>query len=168
MTYKTPLILATAALTVFGFRQINSGRVLSQAVEVTPTVAPSPTITPTGTPTPTVTPKPTRIPTPTVKPQPEFTPEQIYGFTETYGHQYGVDPNVIRHIALCESTFKSGAKNYIYAGLFQFDARTWKTYRQLMGENPDPDLRYNAKDAIQTGAFALSRGALRLWPNCQP
>ena len=115
VTYKTPLILVTAAVTVFGFQNFKSGQVLSQTIEITPAPFSGATVTlsvPTNTPTPTVTPRPTRIPTPTVKPQPEFSSEQIYGFTETYGHQYGVDPNVIRHIALCESTFKSGAKNY--------------------------------------------------------
>lgn len=79
-----------------------------------------------------------------------------------------MDPNVLRHVALCESTFKPEARHYIYAGLYQFDTRTWKVYRQKMGEDTDPDLRYNAEEAVQTAAFALSLGQLRLWPNCTP
>jgi len=166
VTYKTPLIIATAVATVFGLQQFKPGRVLSETVEISPTAAPSPTITP--SPSPTVTPKPTKIPTPTPKPQPAYTSQQIYEFTNEFGGRYGVDPNVIRHITLCESTFKPAAKNYIYAGLFQFDTRTWQTYRRLMGENPDPDLRYNAREAIKTGAFAISKSGTRLWPNCKP
>jgi len=79
-----------------------------------------------------------------------------------------VDPNVIRHVALCESGFKPGARNYIYAGLFQYDVATWKTFRKKMGENSDTDLRYNAKEAVKTAAFTLSLGYSRLWPNCYP
>ena len=166
MTYKTPLILAALVATFLGHRQLTSGKVLSQTAEVTPTAVPSPTPSPTLTPTPTFTPRPPRVPTPL--PQPQFTPEQIYSFTQKYGGQYGVDSNVIRHIALCESTFDPLARNYIYAGLFQFDARTWKVYRQKMGEDPHPDLRYHAEEAVQTAAFALSLGQGRIWPNCQP
>lgn len=164
MTYKTPLILVTAAVTVFSLQRLKPGQVLSETIEITPTVTPSPTITPTNTPTP----KPTRVPTPTPKPQPQFTSQQIYEFTNQFGGQYGVDPNVLRYVALCESGFKPGAKNNIYRGLFQFDAATWKTFRRKMNADPDPDLRLNAKEAVATAAYTISQGYLRLWPNCRP
>src|SRR3989344_1977791 len=168
MTYRTPLILVTVVVVFAGYQQVDRGQVLSKTIEVTPTVVPSPTVTPTNTPIPTSTPRPTRVPTPTPKPQPKFTSEEIYNFTNQYGGQYGVDPNVIRHVALCESGFKPGARNYIYAGLFQFDARTWRVYRQKMGKDADPDLRYNAQEAVQTAAYALSLGHGKIWPNCYP
>lgn len=173
MTYKTPLILVTAVITYFGLNHFQPGQVLSEKVEIVSTVtAPAVasgegravTVTPSSTPTP----RPTRIPTPTPKPQPQFTSQQIYEFTNEFGGRYGVDPNILRHISLCESTFKPNAKNYIYAGLFQFDTRTWQTYRRLMNENPDPDLRFNAKEAVKTAAFTISRVGTHLWPNCKP
>lgn len=137
------------------------------AIEIS--VTPEPSATPSPTPVPTPPPKPTPRPSPKAKEgAAEFTPEQIYNFTESYGREYGVDPNVIRHIALCESTFKPQAKNYIYAGLFQFDRRTWTLYRAKMGKSPDPDLRYNAQEAVQTAAYVLSLGHGRIWPNCMP
>lgn len=166
MTYKTPLILVTVVVTAFSLQRLKPGQVLSETVSIPVTV--TVTVTPSPSPTYTPTPKPTRIPTPTPVPQPKFTSEQIYSFTESYGHQYGVDPNVLRHIALCESGFKPTAKNYIYAGLFQFDAATWKTFRRKMGADPDPDLRSNAKEAVATAAYTISQGYKHLWPNCQP
>lgn len=173
MTYKTPLILVTAIVTAFSLQRFKPGQVLSQAIEITPAPLSGATgtlsvPTPTPSPAPTVTPRPTRIPTPTPKPQPQYTSQQVYEFTNQFGGQYGVDPNVLRHIALCESGFRPGAKNYIYAGLFQFDAATWKTFRKKMGQDPDPDLRYNAREAIATAAYAISQGYKHLWPNCQP
>lgn len=87
---------------------------------------------------------------------------------DKYSVERGVDPNVIRHIAICESGFNPKAKRYIYAGLFQYDGATWKSYRKRMGENPDPDLRYNAEEAIKTTVYIVSLKRLYLWPNCAP
>lgn len=147
-------------------------------IESLPSLTPTPT--PTETPAPR-SPEPSRTdedpersrrttpkPTPTVKPQPEFTSEQIYGFTEKYGIFYAVDPNVIRHVALCESGFKPNAKNYIYAGLFQFDKPTWIYYRQKMGLDADTDLRYHAEEAVRTATYIFHLGKTSLWPNCYP
>jgi len=111
-----------------------------------------------------ITPKPT----PTVKPQPVFTPEQVYEFYEKFGILYAIDPDVLRHVAECESGFNPSAKNKIYGGLYQFDSATWINYRTKMGLDTDPDLRYHAEEAIKTASFALSKGAARLWPNCFP
>lgn len=123
-----------------------------------------PAETPTPTPTKKIVPKPTQTP----KPQPHFTPAEIYAFTEKYGILYAVDPNVIRHVTLCESGFNPSARQSIYAGLFQFDTRTWETYRIKMGLSADPDLRYHAEEAIRTGTYILSLGKTSLWPNCYP
>ena len=128
----------------------------------------SPTPTPEITPTSKPTPKPTFTPPPAGGQQPTFTSEQIYGFTERFGAQYSVDPNVLRHIALCESGFKSNATNGAYFGLYQFGSITWTNYRKLLGEDPDPNLRLNAEEAVQTAAYALSLGKSHIWPNCAP
>lgn len=137
------------------------------SITPTPTPIPIPTETPTVAPTPKpVTLKP--LPTATPIPQPVFTSSEIYEFTNRFGGQYGVDPNVIRHIAQCESGFNPSAKYIKYVGLFQFDALTWKNLRIKMGEDPNPDLRANAEEAVQTAAYAISVGKRYLWPNCNP
>jgi hypothetical protein len=163
MTYKTPIIIVTALVTVITLNTLKpQPKVISYSIEVPPTEMPTPS--PTNTPTP----KLTKVPTPTPKPVTKYSSEQIYGFTNEFGGKYGIDPNVIRHIGQCESGFNPKAKNYIYAGLFQFDAPTWKSFRKMMNKDPDPDLRYDAREAVETVAYMLSihRGAL--WPNCYP
>lgn len=144
----------------------SGGKVLS----ATTTVYSSPSPIPSSTPLPTLrpTPRPTRIPIPTTIPQPKFTSEQIYNLINQYAGQYGIDPNVMRHMALCESGFNPFAKNHIYAGLFQYDAPTWKSFRKMMHLDPNPDLRFHAEEAIKTTAFILSTNRPYLWPNCYP
>ena len=154
-------------------------RILSPQFEIiTPTPSPSPTLTPTpipeptNTPTPTSKPKPT--PTPTLRPtptpilQPSVSSEQINVFIERFAGQYGVDPNVLRSIAVCESGFDPLATNLVYAGLYQFTPTTWIKYRELLGEETNPDLRFNAEEAVQTAAFVLSLGQTFIWPSCVP
>lgn len=153
-------------------------RVLSFATEVTPTTLPSPTEfllpTPTPLPEPTMLPtaiptsKPTSTPTPTIIAQPQYTKEQIHGFIERFSAQYGVDVNVMRHIAACESGFNPSAINGPYAGLYQFGKSSWSANRILMGEDANFDLRYNAEEAAQTAAYILSVGKGWVWPNCLP
>jgi len=127
-------------------------------------------VDPTPTPTPSPTPKPTKTPkpTPTPIPQPVFSSEEIHGFIERFAGQYGVDPNVLRHLAVCESGFNPLAEKLNYVGLFQFSPNTWIKYRQLMGEDIDISLRANAEEAVQTAAYALSSGDDHIWPNCAP
>ncbi len=139
---------------------------LALKIETTaqPTLSPSPS----PSPSPVTTPKPTKKPTPTPIPQPVFSSQQIYEFTNRFAGQYGVDPNVIRHIAICESGFRANAKYIKYVGLFQFDVTTWKNLRIKMGEDPNPDLRANAEEAVQTAAYAVSIGKGGIWPNCMP
>ena len=175
MTWRTPVILLMAGVIVLGIRvrdKREQAVVLAEKIEAAITVTPAPTLTPTPTPTPlptaTPTPKPTPIPTPTPKPQPKVTSEEIYNMINKYSAEKGVDPNVIRHLAICESGFNPAAKNYIYGGLFQFAPATWKSYRNMMGMDPDPDLRFNAEEAIKTTVYIVSLGRLNGWPNCQP
>ncbi len=87
---------------------------------------------------------------------------------EKYSREKGVDPNKIRHIAICESGFNPAAKNYIYGGLFQFAPATWKSYRKLMGENPEPYLMFDAQEAVKTAVYLVAAGKTYLWPNCIP
>jgi hypothetical protein len=146
-------------------------KVLAEAtVSTLPTTMSSPTETPIPTPVPTIkpTPKPTKNPTPTPVPQPTFSSQQINEFIDRFSDQYGVDPNVIRHIALCESGFRPNAKNYIYTGLFQFGPITWKNIRAEMGEDTSVDLRANAEESVQTAAYAISKNKRGIWPNCNP
>jgi hypothetical protein len=150
---------------------------LSQQSEIltltpSPTLTPTPTPKPTNTPTPTLKlkPTPTAIPTPTPTPiiQPPPSSEQINSYIERFAGQYGVDPNVLRSIAVCESGFDPLATNLVYAGLYQFTPTTWTKYRQLLGEDTNPDLRFNAEEAVQTAAFVLSLGQTFIWPSCVP
>lgn len=153
------------------------GHVLALQISVTPILpaeALSPTKgeggqpTPTSTPIPTPRPRPTATPSPTPIPVPKYSSEQIYHLIDQYAGEYHVDPNVLRHIAICETGFNPSAKNHIYAGLFQYDAPTWKAFRKLQGLDPDPDLRYNAQEAVRTTAYLLSQNRAYLWPNCTP
>jgi soluble lytic murein transglycosylase len=146
--------------------------VLSQASEnigeasLTPTPISTPTII--VLPTLTPTPIPTKIPTPTVVPQPKFSPEEIHAYIERFAAQYSVDPNVLRHVAVCESGFNPDAVNGPYAGLYQFSKNTWKNNRLSLGEDTNADLRFNAEEATQTAAYLISRGRKEIWPNCYP
>lgn len=178
-----PIIVVTTLVTITGLsgwqwwvQNRTSGEVLAVQVarEEAPIGVPSPTLaptlTPTPTPTPTTVPMPTVTvtPTPTAIPQPKLTDEQVYQLIERFSGQYGVDANVLRHIARCESGFNLTAKNGVYSGLYQFSSGTWRKYRVMMGENPDSDLRNNGEEAIQTAAFALAQGHEYIWPNCHP
>jgi soluble lytic murein transglycosylase-like protein len=108
-------------------------------------------------------PTPTKIPTPTAEPSAE-----VNKHIERFSAQFGIDNNVLRHVAVCESGFRSNAINGPYVGLFQFGSTTWVNIRKEIGEDPNPQLRFSAKDAVQTAAYAISKGKGRLWPNCFP
>lgn len=151
---------------IFGEEEILS----PQFEIITPT--PSPTTEPTNTPTP--TPKPKPQPTPTLKPTPtpisqtKVSSEQINSLIERFASQYGVDPSVLRSIAVCESGFNPLATNLNYAGLYQFTPTTWTKYRGQLGEDTNPDLRFNAEEAVQTAAYVLSLSQTSIWPSCMP
>jgi hypothetical protein len=94
--------------------------------------------------------------------------QEINGFIDLFAGQYGVNSNVLRHIAICESGFNPIATNGPYVGLYQFSAGTWNTYREKLGGNKNPDLRINAEEAVQTAAYIVSIGKSSIWPNCLP
>ena len=165
-------VVLASVLSIFGVSKTEKRQALiSPIVYVIPTTLPTPLpteITPTASPTaivalkkikPTATPKPT----PTAE-----APERVNNLIDRYRIVFGLDPNVFRHLLLCESGQKSNATNGKYVGLFQFDKQTWVNMRKEMGQETDPDLRYSAEESIKTTAYALSKGRKKLWPNCVP
>lgn len=157
----------------FGFArtQIWKNEVLGeseQVLEITPASTNTPTQTPTPSPTLIPTKKSTPTPLPSPTPLPQILPEQIHSFIERFSAQYGVDPNVLRHIAVCESGFNPLGVNGPYVGLFQFADKTWKSNRKIMGEDENSDLRFDAEESTQTAAYLISIGKGAIWPNCYP
>lgn len=138
------------------------------AVATTTAIIPVSTVTPLPTPTPTLTPTSKPKPTQTPVPQPKFTSQQINEFIDRFAAQYSVSPDVLRYIALCESGFNPAAQQAGYGGLFQFGSVTWKNLRVKIGEDTGPNLRFNAEEAVQTGAYAISIGDSAIWPHCYP
>ena len=116
---------------------------------------------------PTPRPKPTPKPTPTPEVT-KYSSEEIYHLIDDLSGQLGVDPNVIRHIAVCESGFNPLSVNGKYAGLFQFDALTWRTNRQSLHLDANPALRLDAQEAIHTAVYLVSIRGGSAWPNCYP
>lgn len=160
---------------------LNEGTTATPEAKITPSITPTPTLTPTDTPSPkpmgsapstssrlsslTTSPSVQRTAAPVI---PTATSAEVNGFIDRFSSQYGVDPNILRYIAICESGFSSNAKNGPYIGLFQFGEITWKNIRKEFGEDTNPDLRYSAEESVQTAAYALSHGKGKIWPNCQP
>lgn len=84
-----------------------------------------------------------------------------------YAKKYNVNPNLLREMAYCESSFNPRAKNGIYQGLYQFSPTTWRSNRKAMGLNSDPDLRTNPEEMIKTTAFKINHdGNVNAWPEC--
>ncbi|HLL61034.1 MAG TPA: transglycosylase family protein [Candidatus Nitrosocosmicus sp.] len=128
-----------------------------------------PTIAPTLTPTPI----PTKIVVPTTAPSVISTPivqqlsaGEYESYFNQYSSQYGVDSNLLKKIAKCESGINPGAVNGIYGGMFQFAPQTWIGTRNQMGLDPNPDLRFGAREAIETAAFKISKGGASAWAAC--
>jgi hypothetical protein len=143
--------------------------VLGERVEEkTPTLTPTstPTPSPTPTPTPTASPTPTLSPTPTPTPTPIVAPADMEPLFIRYANEYGIDSQLLKRIAYCESEFNPFAVNGPYIGLFQFHADRWRDHRTDMGHDPNPDLRTNAEESIKTAAYLVSLGKLHMWPNC--
>lgn len=135
---------------------------------IAPTITSSPTPSPTFLPTPSPTSSPTATPTITPIPQPTSTSEQINEFINSFASEYGVSPDILRHLAICESGFNPSALKLSYAGLFQFGPSTWKNIRTEMEEETDVNLRLNAKEAVKTAAYVLHVNKAYIWPNCTP
>lgn len=136
-----------------------------------PTFTPTPTNTPTPTPTPTNTPTPSPTPTATPTPTPYIappSPAELDGYFQKYSQEYGIEEQLLRKIAHCESGYNATSHNttYDYAGMYQFSHSTWTSTRQHMGADTNPDLRFNAEEAIKTASFKISRGGQNAWANC--
>lgn len=127
---------------------------------------PLPSPTPTSLPA-LATPKALQAGTPTPEVS-KYSSEEIYHLIDSYSGQYGVDANVVRHIAICESGFNSLSVNGKYAGLFQFDTLTWRTNRQSLHLDFSPALRLDAGEAIRTAVYIVSTRGGGAWPNCFP
>lgn len=132
---------------------------------------------PTNTPTPTqiITPTPTiPVVTPTIIPSPTPTlipigaPADLESLFSKYASEYGVDKELMKKIAQCESGMNASSHNktYDYGGMFQFASSSWIATRNQMGMNTDTSLRFNAEEAIRTAAFKISRGGVGAWPHC--
>ena len=83
-----------------------------------------------------------------------------------YSSEFGIDKALLVKIAKCESNFNPNAINGPYKGMFQFTESSWRSARNLMGLDPDPNLRFNAEEAIRTTSFLLSQGRIGMWPAC--
>lgn len=131
------------------------GATTSGELETTPaTPSPSPVVKTQST-----------ITTPTTKSEP-LPPSYWDAAFEQYGNQYSVDPELLKYIAKCESTFRQEAVNGPYGGMYQYLASTWSATRTAMGEDPNPDLRFNGEEAIKTTAWKIAHGGIRAWPSC--
>lgn len=94
-------------------------------------------------------------------------PESQYdAWFNQYGSQFGVEPELLKKIAYCESHYNPGAQNGPYGGMYQYLDSTWQATRNLMGLDPDPDLRFDAEQSIMTSAFKIKAGGIRAWPVC--
>jgi hypothetical protein len=165
-------IAVTPVLIFFGLGKFFETRIESvvlispvASITTTPEITPTPTASPTAIltekPKPKLTKKP--VPTPTSEPR-----ELVNRLIEKYSIEYGLDPNIFRHLVVCESGVNSSAKNGPYVGLFQYDLQTWEKIRREMGLSIGGDLRYSAEESIRTTAYALTKGRQKLWPNCIP
>lgn len=94
-------------------------------------------------------------------------PESQYeAWFAQYAGQFGVDKEHLKKIAYCESHYNPGAQNGLYGGMYQYSASTWQSTRQQMGADPNPDLRFDAEQAILTSAFKIAAGGIGAWPVC--
>lgn len=153
-------------LTIQPVSDTKMGEVLSVETTPTPTNTPVPTNTPSPTPLPTLTPTPvvpTNTPIPTLVP---YSSEQLENWFTTYGQMYGIDREILKKIAWCESHYNSGSNSGPYGGMFQFTVGAWKGARNRMGQDENPDLRFHAEESIKTAAFKISRDGTVAWANC--
>jgi len=97
----------------------------------------------------------------------QVAPQDVSQLIERYASEYGVNKEMMIHIAKCESGFRNTAVNGPYAGIYQFVASTWASNRRAMGLDTNPNLRYNTEEAIRTAAFKMARDGFGAWPVCQ-
>jgi len=73
--------------------------------------------------------------------------------------EFGLDPDYLLSVAVCESTLNPNAFNPAgYHGLFQFDHTTWAAYGY--GSIYDPTAQ------ARTAARLIAAGQASRWPNC--
>lgn len=95
-----------------------------------------------------------------------ITPVELEPLFDKYCGEYGLNKEMMKKIANCESHFNSQAVNGPYGGMYQFSVSTWRSNRQAMGLDSNPDLRFNAEESIKTAAFKISRDGTGAWPVC--
>lgn len=106
-------------------------------------------------------------PVPTAKPAaPVIAPADLEVLFQQHAATHGVSAEIMKKIAQCESGMRPGAVNGPYGGMFQFVSSTWSSNRRAMGKDPDPALRFNAAEAIETAAFKMGRDGYGAWPAC--
>jgi soluble lytic murein transglycosylase-like protein len=91
---------------------------------------------------------------------------QLETYFDAFSKEYGVSKEVLKTIAYCESGIRPQATNGPYGGMFQFTQGTWISNRKAMGLEPNPNLRFDAREAIKTAAFKISRDGVSAWPVC--
>ena len=74
--------------------------------------------------------------------------------------------DLLKKIAFCESGMNPNSTNGPYGGMYQFTVETWQATRGLMGVDTNPDLRFNAEEAIETAAFKIANKGEQAWKNC--
>jgi hypothetical protein len=135
-----------------------------QELELTPIPKAEISVAPSPKPTskPEATPAPTKAPV-VVVPSSDYEP-----LFELWSDHFGVDINLLKHIARCESRFNPAAVGGIYGGMYQFSSSTWQSTRSSMDHDTDPALRFDANEAIKTAAFKIASGGQSAWKNCLP
>ena len=159
------IMLGYQGMRAFSSKAIVKGLVLSEISETTLTHPPIETPTPTTTPTVTLSPTQTLSPTP--KPTPLIiAPQDLEPLFEEFSITYNVDKYKLKKIADCESHFNPGVYADPYAGMYQFSESSWAKYRKLMGKDPNVNLRFGARESIETASFVLSINDESIWPSC--
>lgn len=116
--------------------------------------------------TPTAIPTAFPSPTPILVAKADIPQSDFDALIDQYAVSAGVDSRIMKIIAKCESGFRPNATNGPYAGMYQFISSTWISNRRAMGEDPNPDLRFNAEEAIKTAAYKMGRDGYSAWPVC--
>lgn len=93
-------------------------------------------------------------------------PSSYEEWISKYSTQNGVNPQTLRKIAECESGMQPNAVNGQYGGMFQYHPTTWESARKEMNKDTNPDLRYDAEEAIATAAHTLATQGTHPWPVC--
>lgn len=149
---------------------ISSETITSNQNSPATTKEPEPTIIQKPTETPTPLPKEEQLPnhpqTALYEIQKPSAPEDIHQLIERYSSEYGANKDMMIIIAKCESGFRAEATNGSFAGIYQFLGSTWKSNRNAMGLDPNPDLRFNAEESVKTAAFKMGRDGYGAWPVC--